>query len=297
MASRSEVQRTRAHLGIAAKAVRDTLPEVAETLEALRKPFGSRLLMEDRNAPRTPAGTRNVTLMVPPHMRDALQEAALDSANSDDATAPKVLGAVLSAKIPQVLAGDLAVREIPRDPRHMGTTKVGLNVPVDAGVVEELREQLPELGERLGFESKASVLKVALRLLLDEYGMEYEPARHPDLAQVQLHVPPRLAAAIREKLAETDTDLRSLVEEGYTKVLAGTWQPYKIPKAAQGSEYERDRMPFRASRALVESVRTKCPELKESLGHRVTPPSIALDYLISEFGLEDLADAEFGSGQ
>lgn len=297
MASRSEVQRTRAHLGIAAKAVRDTLPEVAETLEALRKPYGSRLLMEDRNTPRVPAGTRNITLVVPSHMRDALQEAALDAANSDDAKAPQVLGAVLSAKIPQVLAGDLAVREIPRDPRGTSTVKVALNVPVDAGVVEELREQLPELGERLRFQSKASILKVALRLLLDEYGMEYEPARHPDLAQVQLYVPSRLAAAIRERLAETGTDLRSLVEEGYRKVLAGSWEPYKIPKAAQGSEYERDRMPFRADRGLVESVRAKCPELKESLGHRVTPPSIALDYLISEFGLEDLADAEFGSGQ
>ncbi|MEW2187734.1 hypothetical protein AB0900_31085 [Streptomyces cellulosae] len=297
MASRSEVQRTRAHLGIAAKTMKDTHPEVAETLEALRKPYGARLLMEDRNAPRVPSGTRNVTLMVPEHLRQALQEAALDSVDSDDAKATHILGAVLSAKIPQVLAGDLDVREIPRDPRGMSTAKVGLNVPVDNQVVEELRGQLFELGERLGFESKASVMKVALRILLDEYGMEYEPAALPELAQVQMHVPPRLAAAIRERLTETGSDLRSLVEEGYTKVLSGSWQPYKIPKAAQGSEYERDRMPFRASRTLVESVRAKCPELKETLGHRVTPPSIALDYLIAEFGLEDLADAEFGSGQ
>ena len=297
VARRSEVQRTRTHLGIAADAVRESHPEVWETLEALRKPFGHRMLLEDRNAPRVSAGAQNVTLMVPEHVRQALQEAALDAAESDDAKAPQILGAVLSAKIPQVLSGELAIREIPRDPRGTSTAKVGLNVPVDSQVMEELRDQLPDLGERLGFQYKASIMKVALRLLLDEYGMDYEPAPNRDLAQLQLHVPPRLAAAIREKLTEADTDLRSLVEEGYAKVLAGSWQPYKIPKAAQGSEYERDRMPVRVDRVLVESVRAKCPELKESLGHRVPPPSIAIDYLINEFGLEDMADAEYGAGQ
>lgn len=297
MPRRSEVEQVRTHLGIAAQAMRDSHPEVSQTLDALRQPYGHRMLVEDRNTPRVPAGTSNVTVMVPEHLRQALKDAALDAAGSDDAKVQNLLGAVVSAGIPKVLAGKLPLREIPRDPRGTSTEKVGLNIAVDADALQELRDALPVLDERLGFQTKASIMKVALRLMLDAYGMDYEAAPSQDLAQLQMHVPPRLAAAIREKLAEADTDLRTVIEEGFDRVVAGTWQPHQIPKAAKGSAEERERVPARVDQTLIDTVRQKCPALTQELGYRVTPPSIALDYLISEFGLEDLADAEYAAGQ
>jgi len=296
VARKSDVERNRKHLEIAATVLQDSHPEVSQTLQALAKPFGHRMLTLDRSTPRVPEGARNVALMVPAHLRKAIQDAAVDAADSDDVKVQELLGSVLSAGIRRVLDGEVTVREIGRDPRGTGVEKVVLNVPVDGSVLDELRDELPALGERFGFKGKPSVTQVAVRLLLDEYGLDYEPAPnvYKDLAQMQLHVPPRLAAAIREQLALVDADLRGLVEEGFTKVLAGSWKPFKIPKAAKGSDYERDLLPVRVNGALVEEIRTRCPQLKQELGYRVTPPTIAIDYLISELGLEDLADAEYG---
>lgn len=296
VASKSQVERTREHLMIGAEALKNDLPEVAQTLQALSKPFGHRMLTLDRNTPRVPADATNVTIMVPERLRKAIQDAALDGAESDYAKVQELLSAVLSSGIPRVLSGETVVREIPREPRGAGVKKVNLNVPVDTDVLQQLRDALPGLGERLGFRGKASVGNVAFRLLLDEYGLDYEPAASgaEGLAQMQLHVPPRLAAAFRKQLATVDADMRRLIEEGYTKVLSGAWRPYEIPKAAQGSDYERDILPVRVDGALIDQVRAKCPELKQELGYRVTPPTIAIDYLISELGLEDLADAEYG---
>lgn len=287
--SKSDAARIREHLGIAAQLATPTRPDVAETLLGLRKEY--------RPTPRVPEGTTNVTLMVPKHLRKAVQDAAVDAAAVDSPKVQELLGAVVSAGIPRVLAGELAVREIPRDPRGTSSEKVNLNIAVDSGVLEELREALPALGERLGFAARASIAKVALRLLLDEYGLDYEaaPNKYKDLAQLQLHVPPRLAEAIVKKLDVVGADLRGVVEEGYTKVLAGTWRPLRIPKAAKGSDYERDILPVRVDGTLIDQVRAKCPDLKAELGfRRVTPPTIAIDYLISELGLDDLANAEYG---
>lgn len=296
VARKSEVDHTRRQLLLGADVLKDSHPEVSGTLRALARPFGHRMLTVDRNTPRVADDAVNVSIMVPEYLRKAIQDAAVDGADSDDVKVQDLLGRVLSAKIPLVVSGDLTVREIPREPRGSGVTKVNLSVPVAGQAVEDLRAALPALGERLGFKGKAAIGSVAFRLLLDEYGLEYEPASSESagLAQMQLHVPPRLAAEIRARLALVDADLRQLVEEGFGKVLAGEWQPFKIPKAAKGSAYERDILPVRVDPALVDGVRAKCPELKQRLGYRVTPPSIAIDWLISELGLEDLADAEYG---
>jgi hypothetical protein len=168
---------------------------------------------------------------------------------------------------------------------------------VDSAVLAEVREKLPELGERLGFRAKATVAKLALRLLLDEYGLDYEPVpnQFQDTKLLNLIVPPRLAEAIREQLAVVGADLRQIVSEGYGKVLAGSWTPYVIPKAAQGSDYERTTLSVYVNIGLVEQVQEKARQLMVKLGYRVTSQSIAIDYLISELGLEELADAEYGA--
>lgn len=286
--SKAEVERIREHLGIAAKLAAPTRQDVAQTLLALREDY----------RPRVPVGTTNVTLMVPTHLRAALQDAAVQRAvetgQTQDMRMQQLLGAVVSAGIPRVLAGETSVREIPRDPRGTSAEKVNVNVAVASDVLAELRAALPVL--RLGFEGKPSVTKIALRLLLDEYGLEYEvaPSRYKELAQVQLQLPPRLARAIRKKLDVVDVDLPGLVEEGYRKVLDGSWKPLRIPKAAKGSDYVRESISPRVDPGLLEQVRAKCPALKQELGYPVTAPTIAIDYLISELGLEDLADKEYG---
>lgn len=296
VARKSDVKRTREHLVAGAEALRASLPEVAETLEALSRPFGHRMLVQDRETGRVPEGTTNLSISVPPHLRKAIQDAASDSAESEPVKVLDILGRVASAGIRRVLDGEVRPREIPREPRGASVEKVNLNVPVDTAVLEELREQLPSLGERLGFERKATLAGIAFRVLLDEYGVEYEPSSKafPDKSHVILAVPPRLATAIRRRLLDVDQELRQTVVEGYMRVLAGSWKPLEIPRAARGSEFERERVSVWVDTALLDQVRKKAKSLQLDLGYRVTPPSIAIDYLISELGLEDLADAEYG---
>lgn len=302
VARKSEVDRTRKHLAIAAKVMLDQDPEVAETLQALRRPFGHRMLTVDRDAPRVPANFTNVAISVPEHLRTAIQDVAARRAEPDAAkrAAVKVqplLAEAASVRLRQLLDGEVSAVEIPRDPRGSAVEKVNLNVPVDSAVLAEVREALPALGERLGFRAKATVAKLALRLLLDEYGLEYEtvPNEFEGTTLLNLLVPPRLAQAIREHPAVVDTSLREIVSEGFQKVLAGLWKPYVIPKAAQGSEYERATLSVYVDSGLVARVREKALVLKEELGYRVTAQTIAIDYLISELSLEDLADAEYGT--
>ena len=296
MARKSEVDRTRQHLMMGAQALRGSLPDVADTLEALAKPFGHRMLTVDRTASRVPEGAVNVSLLAPKELRTAIQEAAVDAAASDDVKVQDLLSRVLEARIPQVLSGELVPREIPREPRGAGVEKVNLNVPVDGVVLQQLRDALPDLGKRLGYRNQATVAKILFRLLLDEYGLDYQVTQGSSLSLVQLYVPPQLGAAIRRKVEASGEELKQLLTEGYTKLLAGSWQPYEIPKARPGSEYERDRLSAYVDGALVERVRVRARQLKSELGYRVTPQTIAIDYLVSEFGLEELADAEYAAG-
>lgn len=304
MARKSEVARNRKHLRIAAEELQYSLPEVSQTLRALAEPYGNRMLTEDREASRVPAGTTNLAIQVPTHLRKAVQDAAVDTAESTNPKVQDLLGQVLAARIPQVLAGELAPREILREPRGSGVEKVTLNVPVDSAVMAELKEQLPEVWKRLGYHGKPAAARLVFRLLLDEYGLDYEPAqsRFAGASMVQMYVPPRLAEAIRAGLegvgsGDYTEEVVRVLNEAYTKVLDGSWRPYKIPKPARGTEFERERMLAYADSGLLEQIRAKAPELKAELGYRVTPQSIAIDYLINELGLEDLADQEYGTGE
>lgn len=303
MARKSDVDRARKHLAIAAQVVRDSHPQVAETLEALRQPFGHRMLVQDREAPRVPSGTTNLAISVPLHLRTEIQEAAKRAAEraEPDRTArvkvQEVLGQAVSAGLRRMLDGEVTPAEIPRDPRGAAVEKGNLNVPVDSAVMAEVREQLEALGVRLGFRSKATAAKLALRLLLDEYGLQYEtaPSKSEGTTLLNLLVPPRLAEAIRTHPAVVDAGLREIVSEGFEKVLAGSWTPYVIPKAPQGSDYERDTLSVYVDSELAGRVREKAKALKQELGYRVTAQTIAIDYLISELTLEELADAEYGT--
>ncbi|NUQ95845.1 MAG: hypothetical protein HOY79_04550 [Streptomyces sp.] len=298
VARKSEVDRTRQHLETAAQIVQSHRgiggPEVAETLRKLAGPFGHRMLVQDRDSDRVPAGTTNLAISVPERLRKQIQDAAVDSADSPSAKVTDLLSRVLSERIPQVLSGKLTPREIPREPRGSGVKKVNLNVPVDSALLERLRGQLPELGERLGFELKATAAGIGFRLLLDEYGLEYETSQNQlaDTQMLQLYLPPRLAEEITARLDKAE--MIQALNEGYAKALAGEWTPYPVPKAARGSEFARVRLVTHADSNLVDRVRTMAPQLSEALGFRVTPQSLAIDYLISELGLEDLADAEYG---
>ncbi len=302
VARKSEVDRYRQHLTMGAEALQATLPEVAATLEALARPFGHRMLTVDREASRVPANFTNVSISVPVHLRTAIQDAAVRRAEPDEKkrAAVKVqplLAEAASVRLRQLLDGEVEAEEIPRDPRGSAVEKVNLNVPVDSAVLAEVREKLPELGERLGFRANATVAKLALRLLLDEYGLDYEPVPNEFEGRTLLNllVPPRLADAIRKHPAVVDTGLREIVAEGFEKVLAGAWTPYVIPKAPQGSEYERATLSVYVDSDLVARVREKALALKRELKYRVTAQTIAIDYLISELSLEELADAEYGA--
>ena len=293
VARKSEVTSTRKNLEIAARVVRDSQVDGAEriaaTLDALRAPYGHRMLTVDRETGRRPEGTDNLTISTPVRLRELIKDSAAQTAEGKSVDA--MLGALLADKFRAVLAGDLEPLEIPREPRGSGVEKRNLNVPVDAGVLQELRDALGEIGPRLGYERKATAPQIALRLLLDEFGLDYEPSENAYASKtlLSLYVAPRLAAAFRD----SGQDLAALIEAGFGKTVAGEFEPLQVPKASPGSEYERERISLYVDAALTEQVRAMRGELRESLGIGVTPQSIAIDYLVSELGLDELFKAEY----
>ena len=112
VARKSEVDRTRQHLETAAQIVQSHRgiggPEVAETLRKLAGPFGHRMLVQDRDSDRVPAGTTNLAISVPERLRKQIQDAAVASADSPSAKVTDLLSRVLSERIPQVLPANAA---------------------------------------------------------------------------------------------------------------------------------------------------------------------------------------------
>jgi hypothetical protein len=256
-------------------------PDLAAAVDEVLAPGGWETLRHTDPA-RSEEPIRNLATNIPKAVRDEIAKAV--EADPEAAS----ISAMANKGLVEYLAGRFQMPE-----RSSTYGYGGQRVNLNWRPLHSLRAQIEERG--------VSVARVAVEYLMSyyrigPYGLDQKPAPSlaRDLTQMHLHVPPGLAAAIRERLALMEADLRGLVEEGFTKVLAGSWKPFKIPKAAKGSEYERDILPVRVSGALVEQVRDRCPQLKEELGYRVTPPTIAIDYLISELGLEDLADAEYG---
>lgn len=284
------VETVREHLKLAADAVEGQLPEVAATLEELRSPFGFRMLQHDERAgDLSEDTTQNLAIGMPEPLRAALQSAAKQPGKSVSA----LLGKALNDRFRAVLDGEAEPVEIPRSPRNSAVERVNLNVPVDMELLARMRDQVAEIGRRLGYEAKATVPKMATALLCEEFGVAYEVPKS-DLALMNMPVPPQLHAAILAGLDNTDSELRRIVEEGLRKVLAGEWEPWPVPKAAPGSTYERKLLSPYVDAELFASVRVKAAELQQTLKYRVSPQTIGTGWLANELGLEELFDEEYG---
>ncbi|MFF1358724.1 hypothetical protein [Streptomyces sp. NPDC058297] len=160
--TKRDVERTRAHLELAASKLRaGGDPQIADTLDQLLAPHGYRMLVVDR---ARSGDEQNLAISVAEPLRARIQSEA-ERTGSD-------LSEVLADGVRRVLDGKWNPPHIPKARRGSNIRKVNLNVPVDAGLLQELRDGLPGLVERLGY--KVTAPSIALAWLVQEFGLEDE---------------------------------------------------------------------------------------------------------------------------
>lgn len=116
-------------------------------------------------------------------------------------------------------------------------------------------------------------------------------ASFADLSQSSSNLPltvdESLKFKIRAAALKMDVALSTVVAEGYQAVLDGEWVPPQVRRnRSRDSEYVKSVLNVRLGNELREQVRAKLPELTEAAGYRVTESSIAVSWLLEEFGLE-----------
>ncbi|MFC9497673.1 hypothetical protein [Streptomyces sp. NPDC056982] len=160
--TKQDVERTRAHLELAAAKMRaGGDPQIADTLDQLRAPHGYRMLVADR----VRSGTElNLQMFVEKSLRDRIYSEAKRTDSN--------LESVLDEGLRGALDGSWTPPYIPRARRGSSVEKVALNVMVDAELLQELRAGLPALVESLGY--KVTAPTIALAWLVQEFGLEEE---------------------------------------------------------------------------------------------------------------------------
>jgi hypothetical protein len=112
-------------------------------------------------------------------------------------------------------------------------------------------------------------------------------ARSGDEQNLAISVAEPLRERIYIEAERTGSDLSEVVALGIRRVLAGQWTPPHIPKARRGSNIRKVNLNVPVDVELLQQLRESLPELVKQLEYKVTAPSIALAWLVQEFGLED----------
>ncbi|WP_045562717.1 hypothetical protein [Streptomyces sp. FxanaA7] len=98
--------------------------------------------------------------------------------------------------------------------------------------------------------------------------------------------------AAKERIEQAARDrgesLADVVNEGYRKFLAGDFVPAPLARAPRGSAPEKANLNVRPDNTLREQVEEAAAAKSEELGHPVSASRVAMAYLFSEYGEEDL---------
>ncbi|WP_416520045.1 hypothetical protein [Streptomyces achromogenes] len=110
-----------------------------------------------------------------------------------------------------------------------------------------------------------------------------------DIAETSSNLPLTMDESLKFKLrAEAlrmNVSLSAVVAEGYQAVLHGEWMPPRVQRSSPAG-YVKSVLNVRLDNGLRERVRHLLPSLTESAGYRVTESSIAVSWMLEEFGLE-----------
>lgn len=124
-------------------------------------------------------------------------------------------------------------------------------------------------------------------------------AAHSDMSQTSSNLPlsvdESLKFKIRAEALKMHVSLSVVVAEGYQAVLDGEWMPPQVRRSrSRETEYVKSVLNVRLSNDLREQVRAMLPELTQTAGYRVTESSIAVSWMLEEFGLERPGDGTVG---
>ncbi|MBP5918698.1 hypothetical protein F3K34_43730 [Streptomyces sp. LBUM 1486] len=93
---------------------------------------------------------------------------------------------------------------------------------------------------------------------------------------------------IERKAKEAGDALADVVNEGYRKFLAGEFVPAPLARAPRGSAPEKENLNVRPDNTLREQVEAAAAAKSEELGHPVSASRVAMAFLFSEYGEEEL---------
>ncbi|MFE1949950.1 hypothetical protein ACFW9D_05710 [Streptomyces sp. NPDC059524] len=132
-----------------------------------------------------------------------------------------------------------------------------------------------------------------LEALLQPYGyrllvVDRAPARDgQNDMNLAISVAEPLRAAILAEADRTESNLSAVLTDGLQRALDGKWTPPPASRARRNSGIVKVNLNVPVDADTLKSLRAKLPEMTGRLGYKVTPPQIALSWLVQEFGLEE----------
>jgi hypothetical protein len=93
---------------------------------------------------------------------------------------------------------------------------------------------------------------------------------------------------IEQAAQEAGESLAEVVNDGYRKFLVGEFVPAPLARAPRGSAPEKENLNVRPDNTLRQQVEEACAAKSEELGYTLSASKVAMSYLFSEYGEEDL---------
>jgi len=245
----------------------------AAAVEAVLAPRGYRLLEEKRG------GASNLSLGMTVQLKQALEVAGQEFDVVFSGLAEEALSAVLERGwVP------------PAPPRaRQGTARARtvLNVSIDDDLTRQVRQMLPVLSKKAGYDVKLSQIVIAY--ICDELGVERPNTAGSD---VRTRIPKTLMDHFTREAAARKVSLQSLVEDGIRELLAGRWVPERNPyftgergpRTRVWSEKDRAYFVVPLDPELRDGLRDKCDELSAEYGYLLYPGWVVRAILTDALG-------------
>lgn len=249
--------------------------DAAAAVTAVLAPRGYRHLEEKR------AGNTPLTLGMTVQLKQALEAAGAELDVVFSGLAEEALQKVIDGWVPP---------NPPKVRQGEGRDRAVMNIRVDSGLLTQVREMLPALSKRAGYDVKVSTLM--LSYICDQVGVERPNTAGSDL---RTRLPKRVLEHFEGQAGKLGLSLDEIAVEGVTALLDGEWvlprnhlkpRPVRAQRSGSGPLPESERAWFqvRLSPELLADLRARCSELSDAYGYLVHPGSVVRAVLTDRLG-------------
>ncbi|WP_328545434.1 hypothetical protein [Streptomyces europaeiscabiei] len=154
---------------------------------------------------------------------------------------------------------------------------------------EVIRARLTVAADRLAERGDADLAE-AVRAVMEPRGWQLlkPPATTTGNRNLGLWMDKAAKERIEQAAKEAGESLAEVVNDGYRKFLAGEFVPAPLARAPRGGAPTKENLNVRPDNTLREDVEKAAAAKSEELGYQVSASRVAMAYLFSEYGEEDL---------